>query len=51
MLALVGEGLGNTEIAERLHIGVTTVKTHVTSLMAKTGSPNRVRLALFAHGA
>jgi DNA-binding CsgD family transcriptional regulator len=28
---------------------VTTVKTHVTSLMAKTDSPNRVRLALLAH--
>ena len=50
VLELVAEGLSNTEIAERLHIGVTTVKTHVTSLMTKTGSPNRVRLALFAHG-
>jgi len=46
VLALVAEGLSNTEIAERLHIGVTTVKTHINSLMAKTGSPNRVRLAL-----
>ncbi|AGL15300.1 response regulator transcription factor [Actinoplanes sp. N902-109] len=51
VLALVAEGLSNTEIAGRLHIGVTTVKTHVTSLMTKTGSPNRVRLALYAHGA
>lgn len=50
VLDLVAEGLSNTEIAERLHIGVTTVKTHITSLMTKTGSPNRVRLALFAHG-
>ncbi|MEV4636717.1 response regulator transcription factor [Actinoplanes sp. NPDC049548] len=48
VLELVAEGLSNTEIAERLHIGVTTVKTHVTSLMAKTDSPNRVRLALYA---
>jgi DNA-binding NarL/FixJ family response regulator len=48
VLTLVGEGLSNTEIAERLHIGVTTVKTHITSLMAKTDSPNRVRLALLA---
>ncbi|UQU66739.1 response regulator transcription factor [Couchioplanes caeruleus] len=48
VLNLVAEGLSNTEIAERLHIGVTTVKTHITSLMAKTGSPNRVRLALCA---
>jgi DNA-binding NarL/FixJ family response regulator len=46
VLTLVGEGLSNAEIAERLHIGITTVKTHITSLMAKTDSPNRVRLAL-----
>ncbi|MEH1031257.1 response regulator transcription factor [Micromonospora profundi] len=50
VLALVAEGLTNAEIAERLHIGVTTVKTHITSLMTKTDSPNRVRLALFASG-
>jgi DNA-binding NarL/FixJ family response regulator len=51
VLHLVAEGLSNTEIAERLHIGVTTVKTHITSLMTKTDSPNRVRLALYARGA
>ncbi len=51
VLELVGQGLSNTEIADRLHIGVTTVKTHITSLMTKTESPNRVRLALFARGA
>jgi DNA-binding NarL/FixJ family response regulator len=45
---LVGEGLSNAEIAERMHIGVTTVKTHITALMTKTGCPNRVRLALLA---
>ncbi|SCG37320.1 response regulator [Micromonospora humi] len=50
VLGLVAEGLSNTEIAERLHIGVTTVKTHITSLMTKTASPNRVRLALWARG-
>ena len=50
VLELVAEGLSNTEIGERLHIGVTTVKTHITSLLTKTGSPNRVRLALFARG-
>jgi DNA-binding NarL/FixJ family response regulator len=49
VLDLVAEGLSNAEIAERLHIGVTTVKTHITALMTKTGSPNRVRLALLAH--
>jgi len=51
VLDLVAAGLSNTEIADRLHIGVTTVKTHITSLMTKTDSPNRVRLALYAHGA
>ncbi|MFI6781610.1 response regulator [Micromonospora sp. NPDC050276] len=50
VLNLVADGLSNTEIADRLHIGVTTVKTHITSLMTKTDSPNRVRLALFARG-
>lgn len=51
VLDLVAEGLTNTEIAERLHIGITTVKTHITALMTKTNSPNRVRLALAAHRA
>jgi DNA-binding NarL/FixJ family response regulator len=49
VLDLVGEGLSNAEIADRLHVGVTTVKTHITALMAKTNSPNRVRLALLAY--
>ncbi|MGK5740030.1 response regulator transcription factor [Micromonospora sp. URMC 103] len=48
VLALVGAGFSNREIAERLHLGVTTVKTHVTSLLAKTGTGNRIRLALLA---
>ncbi|GIF09969.1 response regulator transcription factor [Actinoplanes teichomyceticus] len=51
VLDLVAEGLTNGEIADRLHIGVTTVKTHITALMAKTNSPNRVRLALAAQRA
>ncbi|TQF73237.1 response regulator transcription factor [Rhodococcus spelaei] len=49
VLALVGEGLGNQEIADCLHLGVTTVKTHVANLMDKTGCDNRVRLAIFSH--
>lgn len=49
VLALVGEGLGNQEIADRLHLGVTTVKTHVANLMDKTGCGNRVRLAVYSH--
>ncbi|MGV4983659.1 response regulator [Streptomyces sp. NPDC001709] len=48
VLRLVAAGLSNTEIAGLMHIGVTTVKTHVSNLMAKTDSPNRVRLAVLA---
>ncbi|QUQ62399.1 response regulator transcription factor [Kutzneria sp. CA-103260] len=48
VLALVGDGLSNPEIGQRLHLGVTTVKTHIASLMTKTGVANRVGLALLA---
>jgi DNA-binding NarL/FixJ family response regulator len=48
VLALVGAGLSNSDIAARLHLGVTTVKTHIANLMTKTASPNRVRLAVLA---
>jgi DNA-binding NarL/FixJ family response regulator len=48
VLGCLGLGLTNQEIAERLHIGVTTVKTHVGNLMERTGSPNRVHLAILA---
>ena len=48
VLALIGMGLSNPEIAARLHLGVTTVKTHVAHLMTKTGSGNRVQLAIYA---
>ena len=52
VLALVAEGLSNADIADRVHVGVTTVKTHVASLMQKTDSPTRVHLAVLAvrHG-
>ncbi|MEU1205426.1 response regulator transcription factor [Nocardia sp. NPDC005825] len=48
VLGLVGEGFSNAEIAQRLHLGVTTVKKHLVQLMNKTGCDNRVRLAVFA---
>jgi DNA-binding NarL/FixJ family response regulator len=49
VLRLVSEGLGNQEIAACLHLGVSTVKTHVANLMAKTECNNRVRLAVWAY--
>lgn len=49
VLALVGTGLSNAEIAERLHVGVTTVKTHVGSAMEKLGLRNRIQAAVVAH--
>ncbi|RFU38313.1 DNA-binding response regulator, partial [Actinomadura logoneensis] len=48
VLALVAAGLANAEIAARLHLGVTTVKTHLASLLTKTGCQNRVQLAVHA---
>ena len=49
VLPLVVEGLSNQEIADRLHVGVTTVKTHVGNLMHKLGAGNRVQLAVFGY--
>jgi DNA-binding NarL/FixJ family response regulator len=48
VLALVGAGLNNTEIAGRLHLSVSTVKTHVTNVLAKTGCRDRVQAAILA---
>ncbi len=49
VLPLVVEGLSNQEIADRLHLGVTTVKTHVANLIGKLGAQNRVQLAVFGY--
>jgi len=48
VLTHLGSGLPNAEIAERMSISVTTVKTHLTAVMDKTGSRSRVHLALLA---
>ncbi|MGN7782372.1 response regulator [Mycolicibacterium sp. 22603] len=49
VLPLVIEGMSNQEIAARLHLGVTTVKTHVANLMTKLGAQNRVQLAVYGY--
>ncbi|MFI9488697.1 response regulator [Promicromonospora sp. NPDC052451] len=48
VLALVGDGLSNAEIARRLHLAEGTVKVHVTSILRTTGARNRVEAALIA---
>ncbi|MPV49247.1 response regulator [Pseudactinotalea sp. HY160] len=45
VLELLTRGLSNQAIAAELYIGLTTVKTHVGALYAKTGADSRVQLA------
>jgi DNA-binding NarL/FixJ family response regulator len=49
VLAEVARGLSNSEIASTLYITLSTVKTHLTSLMTKLGARNRVEIAIWAH--
>jgi DNA-binding NarL/FixJ family response regulator len=49
VLVKVARGLSNSEIAVELYITLSTVKTHLASLMAKLGARNRVEIAIWAH--
>jgi DNA-binding NarL/FixJ family response regulator len=49
VLATVASGRTNSEIAEELYITLSTVKTHIASLMAKLGARNRVEIAIWAY--
>ncbi|WP_018348724.1 response regulator [Longispora albida] len=49
VLAAVAGGRTNSEIATELYITLSTVKTHVASLMTKLGARNRVEIAMWAH--
>ena len=51
VLALVGRGLSNHEIAAHLVISVKTVKTHVGSLLAKLHARDRAQLVIAAYEA
>ena len=49
VLLTVARGRTNAEIADELHISLSTVKTHLASLMAKLGARNRVEVAMWAY--
>ena len=49
VMALVGEGLTNDEIAGRLVVSPLTAKTHVSRAMVKLGARDRVQLVVFAY--
>ena len=51
VVTLVGHGLSNTEIAERLVVSPTTAKTHVSRAMAKVHARDRAQLVVFAYEA
>ncbi|MCA0290895.1 MAG: response regulator transcription factor [Actinobacteria bacterium] len=48
ILALLGAGLTNAEMTVRLHLSMSSVKTHVSNVLAKTGSRDRVQAAILA---
>lgn len=49
VLCLIGHGKSNQEIAEELFIGIKTVKTHVSNVLAKLAVEDRTQIAIYAH--
>jgi DNA-binding NarL/FixJ family response regulator len=49
VVALVGEGLSNQEIAERLYMSPATAKTHVSRAMTKLGVRDRAQLVVLGY--
>ncbi|MGF0174951.1 response regulator [Streptomyces sp. Marseille-Q5077] len=49
ILSVIGKGWTNTEIATRLHLAESTVKTHVGRILAKTGSRDRIQAVILAY--
>ncbi|KAA0021278.1 response regulator transcription factor [Antrihabitans cavernicola] len=50
VLTLMAKGLNNSEIAERLFVGVSTVKSHINSIFAKLQVRDRAQAIAHAHG-
>jgi len=51
VIDLLGEGLSNKEIAQRLHIAVHTVKSHVHNVLEKLALHSRLEVVAFTHAA
>ncbi len=51
VINLISEGLGNKQIAARLHISIHTVKSHVRNIMEKLALHTRLQIAAYAHKA
>ena len=49
VLLTIARGRTNAEIADELHISLSTVKTHIASLMTKLDARNRVEVAMWAY--
>ncbi|WP_216829402.1 response regulator [Alkalihalobacterium elongatum] len=49
VLKLIGIGKTNQEIADELYIGIKTVKTHVSNILAKLNVDDRTQIAIYAH--
>ncbi|MFD8096443.1 response regulator [Streptomyces malaysiensis] len=49
VLALIAQGLSNAEIAAKLYLSRSTVKTHINQIFAKTGSRDRSQAIVYAH--